>query len=105
VLAVASYDSQPDWGAAGGVARAAATPTYPDSMAILGHSGATGEDSDPAKPHVEVRANSWATGTNPAVNSVYQRILAHNPKIAGHNANLARAGATCAVSCSRRGAW
>jgi TolB protein len=63
-------------------------------MAVLGHSGATGENSDPRRPRVEVRANSWATGTNPAVNSVYLRILAKNPEVRGHNFNLAQGGAT-----------
>jgi hypothetical protein len=71
----------------------ASTPGYPDSIVVLGHSGATGEDSDPAQPHVEIRANSWATGTNPAVHSVYERILAKNPAIRGHNFNLAQGGA------------
>jgi hypothetical protein len=61
---------------------------------VLGHSGATGENSDPSRPGKEVRANSWATGTNPAVNSVYLRILAENPKIEGHNVNLAHGSAT-----------
>src|SRR5919206_128303 len=70
------------------------TPGYPNSIAVLGHSGATGEDSDPAQPHVEIRANSWATGTNPRVDSVYQRILAKNPAIRGHNVNLNQGGAT-----------
>jgi hypothetical protein len=67
---------------------------YPSSIAVLAHSGATGENSDPARPGQEVRANSWATGTNPAVNSVYLRILAENPKIKGHNVNLAHGNAT-----------
>jgi hypothetical protein len=67
---------------------------YPSSIAVLGHSGATGENSDPSRPGVEVRANSWATGTNPAVNSVYLRILAKNPEIKGHNFNLAHGSAT-----------
>jgi hypothetical protein len=71
----------------------ARTPGYPDSMVVIGHSGATGEDSDPAQPHVEIRANSWATGTNPAVHSVYQRILAKNRAIRGHNFNLDQGGA------------
>jgi len=62
-------------------------------MVVLGHSGATGEDSDPGQPHVEIRANSWATGTNPAVHSVYQRILQRNPAIRGRNFNLAQGGA------------
>jgi GDSL-like Lipase/Acylhydrolase len=70
---------------------------YPNSIVVLGHSGATGENSDPTQPGVEVRANSWATGTNPAVNSVYLRILAKNPAIKGHNVNLARGGATVHV--------
>lgn len=67
---------------------------YPNAMAVLGHSGATGESSDPERPGLEVRENSWATGTNPAVKSVYQRILAKNPGIQGHASNLARGGAT-----------
>jgi hypothetical protein len=71
-----------------------ATPGYPSSMAVLGHSNATGEDSDPAQPHTVIRANSWATGTNPAVNSIYLRILAKNPAIKGHNFNLAQPSAT-----------
>jgi GDSL-like Lipase/Acylhydrolase len=72
----------------------ASTPGYPNSIVVIGHSGATGEDSDPTQPHVEIRANSWATGTNPAVRSIYQRILAKNPAVRGHNFNLAQGGAT-----------
>ena len=67
---------------------------YPDSVLVLGHSGATGESSDPAQPGIEVRENSWATGTNPAVNSLYLRLLSAHPQIKGHNVNLARGGAT-----------
>ena len=63
-------------------------------MVVLAHSGATGYDSDPRQPRTDIKANSWATGTNPAVNSVYLRILAKNPRIKGHNANLAEDGAT-----------
>jgi GDSL-like lipase/acylhydrolase family protein len=70
------------------------TPGYPSSIGVLGHSGATGEGSDPDRPGEEVRANSWATGTNPEVNSLYLRILAKNPAIKGHNLNLAEGGAT-----------
>jgi hypothetical protein len=67
---------------------------YPNAMAVLGHSGATGESSDPSKPlHYEARENSWATGTNPAVKSLYLRLLTVNPKIEGHNFNLAQGGA------------
>jgi hypothetical protein len=74
--------------------RPAATEGYPSSIAVLAHSGATGESSDPDQPGVEVRANSWATGTNPDVQSVYLRIQAKNPAIKGHNTNLAEGGAT-----------
>jgi GDSL-like lipase/acylhydrolase family protein len=70
------------------------TPGYPNSIAVLGHSGATGEGSDPHRPGAEVRANSWATGSNPAVKSLYMRILAKNPAIKGHSFNAAEAGAT-----------
>ena len=71
-----------------------ASEELPRSIVVLGHSGATGENSDPSRPGAEVRENSWATGTNPAVNSVYARILAPNPAIKGHNTNLAQGGAT-----------
>src|SRR5215218_6818384 len=61
---------------------------YPNSVAVLGHSGATGESSDPNKPrHYEARENSWASGTNPAVKSLYLRLLSVNPKLEGHNFN------------------
>jgi len=67
---------------------------YPNGIAVLGHSGATGENSDPsAPPRHEARENSWATGTNPAVKSLYLRLLALNPRIKGHNFNLAQGGA------------
>jgi hypothetical protein len=69
------------------------THGYPSSIAVLGHSGATGESSDPNQPGVEIRANSWATGSNPQVNSLYLRILKRNPAIKGHNDNYAEAGA------------
>jgi hypothetical protein len=70
------------------------THGYPSSIAVLGHSGATGESSDPDQPGVEVRKNSWATGSNPKVDSVYSRILERNPAIKGNNLNLAQGGAT-----------
>ena len=79
-----------------------ATAGYPSSIAVLGHSGATGENSDPSKPGVEVRANSWATGTNPEVKSLYQRLLAKNPAIKGHNVNLAQSAATVTISLAKR---
>lgn len=69
------------------------TRGYPDTIALLGHSGGTGENSDPDQPGVEVRENSWATGANPDVDSVYQRILERNPAIEGHNLNYSEGGA------------
>jgi GDSL-like lipase/acylhydrolase family protein len=62
---------------------------YPNSIVVIGHSGATGYNSDPQNPGVDAKANSWATGSNPAVRSIYLRILARNPGIKGHNFNLA----------------
>jgi GDSL-like Lipase/Acylhydrolase len=76
---------------AGGGARPS---SYPSAIAVLGHSGATGFASDPAHPGQDARGNSWATGTNPAVKSIYLRILARNPAIRGHNPNFAQDGAT-----------
>lgn len=68
---------------------------YPDSIVVLGHSGSTGESSDPTKPFgEETRSNSWVTGTNPEVNSLYLRILAVHPAIRDHNLSLSQGGAT-----------
>ena len=76
---------------------------YPNAIAVLGHSGATGFNSDPQRPDADVPANSWATGSNPDVRSLYLRILEANPAIGGHNANLARDGAT--ISQVESQAW
>jgi hypothetical protein len=62
---------------------------YPNSIVVLGHSGATGYNSDPKSPGQDTRANSWATGSNPALKSIYLRILARNPGIKDQNLNLA----------------
>jgi hypothetical protein len=104
VLAAACSDTSPESqaGANSGPTTSAGASTtgsvpyvgYPDSILVLGHSGATGESSDPAQPGVEVRENSWATGTSPAVKSLYLRLLSVHPQIKGHNVNLARGGAT-----------
>jgi lysophospholipase L1-like esterase len=48
------------------------------SLVVIGHSGATGANSDPDKPGLDVPANSWATGTNPEVNSIYRRLAARD---------------------------
>ena len=90
--------------AAGGTGSGTATTTapastagqvsgqYPNAIVVLGHSGATGYDSDPKAPETDARQNSWATGDNPAVDSIYLRLLALNPAVRGHNTNLAVAG-------------
>src|SRR5690349_2388803 len=70
------------------------TPGYPSSMVVIGHSGNTGQATDPDDPEAEVRENAWATGTNPEVRSVYSRILERNPAIEGRAENLAQGGAT-----------
>ncbi len=72
--------------------RAAQSVAFPNAIVVMGHSGATGYDSNPLHPGVDARANSWATGTNPAVNSIYRRILARNPAINGHTFNVAESG-------------
>ncbi|HYN32629.1 MAG TPA: hypothetical protein VES40_08395, partial [Ilumatobacteraceae bacterium] len=76
-------------------ATASATPTqWPNSMVVLGHSGATGWNSDPANPGTDAIQNSWATGDNPQVDSIYARALAQNPALEGNNFNLAVDGST-----------
>lgn len=69
------------------------TPEF-DSIAALGHSGLTGTMSDPQEPWRDARENSWATGDNPAVRSIYERLLADHPALEGHNYNVAVNGAT-----------
>lgn len=72
----------------------APVPGFPSSMVALGDSitAAYGSCFAPtACPR-----NSWSTGDGTQVNSHYRRILAANPAIRGHAANLAKAGATVA---------
>ncbi len=66
----------------------------PRAIAVLGDGGATGYASDTSHPFRDARANSWATGTNPAVRSIYARLLAASPAVRGHNFNFAAHGAT-----------
>ncbi|MGE5073150.1 MAG: SGNH/GDSL hydrolase family protein [Anaerolineae bacterium] len=65
----------------------------PLGIIAIGHSGLTGESSDPSRLGQDAPENSWATGTNPAVNSIYQRLVAVEPEAEGHVANLAEGGA------------
>jgi lysophospholipase L1-like esterase len=64
-----------------------------DSVVVLGHSGTTGYASG-ANPDADVRENSWATGTNPEVASIYQRLLATHPALEGHTQSLGVDGST-----------
>jgi len=92
------------WGGSGKVAvPATASPVTAGSsvassaavgVVAIGHSGLTGENSDPARPaHSDAPENSWATGTSPQVNSVYTRLAAIRPETKGHVANTAQGGA------------
>ena len=69
----------------------ASEPThhYPNSIVVIGHSGATGYNSDPTAPKADAKQNSWATGDNPEVDSIYTRLLAVNGAARGHNVNVA----------------
>jgi hypothetical protein len=60
----------------------------------MGHSGTTGADSDPQQPGTDAKGNSWATGDNPDVESVYLRLLKLNPAVRGHATNLGLDGST-----------
>ena len=61
------------------------------SIAALGASTDTGFAATAKAPDV-APANSWVTGTNPAVRSIYLRLRALNPAIAGHAYNYAVPG-------------
>ncbi len=64
----------------------------PVGLIAIGHSGLTGENSDLSKPRIDAPENSWATGTAPGLNSIYQRLVAVRPETAGHVANFAEGG-------------
>jgi hypothetical protein len=66
----------------------------PVGIIALGHSGMNGQNSNPAMPGYGAPQNSWSTGTNPEVNSVYQRLIAIQPEHEGHVFNAAEGGAT-----------
>lgn len=66
-------------------------PARPVGIIAIGHSGLTGEGTG-ARAEA-VLANSWATGTEPAVDSVYLRMVAADPATEGHVRNTAFGGA------------
>lgn len=65
----------------------------PAGVVAIGHSGLTGESSDPQRPGEDALENSWATGTNPDVKSIYLRLSAVRPETQGHVSNRAMGGA------------
>src|SRR4051812_14202510 len=68
---------------------AARTPRL-DAIAVIGHSGATGYNSTGTDQ--DVPENSWATGSNPKVDSIYRRLLATHPALKDHAYNAAVSG-------------
>lgn len=74
------------------LAVAARAAAYPNSMDALGDSITRGFNTC-SIAFTDCPENSWATGTNSAVDSYYQRLLALNPGISGHNFNDAVSGA------------
>ena len=72
----------------------ASTPaTKPVGLMVIGHSGLTGENTDPSQPGRPVLRNSWATGSSTRVDSVYARLVAVLPQTQGHVVNAAVGGA------------
>jgi len=77
------------------VGAASALAVFPNSMAATGDS-ITRAFNTCSFPFTDCIQNSWATGTERAVNSFYLRILERNPGIREHNNNDARSGAKMA---------
>jgi hypothetical protein len=75
--------------------------TEPVGLIALGHSGLTAENSDPDKPGQPALENSWATGTNPDVNSIYLRLIEVRRETEGHIANTAVGGGRAAQLASQ----
>ncbi|MCH7484888.1 MAG: hypothetical protein IIA90_07045 [Chloroflexi bacterium] len=80
-------------GASATTHRAGASPEitgYPDSIAGLGDSITRAVNSDAFGDRPE---NSWVTGTNASVDTIYSRLLAVHPAISGNRFNEAVSGA------------
>jgi len=69
----------------------AAVSGPPNSVAVLGDSISAGTGTA-GLPSAEQPGNSWATGTNSAVLSIYQRLVEINPAANGNNYNQASNG-------------
>lgn len=68
------------------------TIPLPRSMAAVGDSISQAYDVDSSGFLKDNPAESWSTGSDPAVDSQYQRILAAAPAVAGHGFNDAVSG-------------
>jgi hypothetical protein len=90
---VAAASSTP-LGSASAAPSASVEPAFQGGLIAIGHSGLTGEGT--GSQFEAVPANSWATGTNPDVDSVYLRMVATHPETKAHVANTARGGAVAA---------
>ena len=66
----------------------------PVGIIAIGHSGLTGENADPERQGRDARDQSWATGEDPAVDSIYLRMVANDSAHDGHVANTAAGGAS-----------
>ena len=77
--------------ALGSLGSVSAQALTPNSMDALGDS-ITRAFNTCSTAFTDCPENSWATGTNAAVNSVYERILAKNAAIKGNNFNDAVSG-------------
>jgi len=71
------------------------SPVAVSGVIAIGHSGLTGEGTGAV--FEAVPANSYATGSAPAVNSVYLRLRALRPDLAGVASNHARGGAVASA--------
>jgi lysophospholipase L1-like esterase len=67
---------------------------HPVGILAVGHSALTGEGVDTFGPGQANLAASYATGTDPAVNSMYLRLVAVAPETEGHVQNEAAGGAS-----------
>jgi lysophospholipase L1-like esterase len=72
---------------------ASASSAYPRVMAATGDSVTRAFDVNWFYLLRDGTEYSWSTGTNTAVNSHYRRLLALDPRLAGHAYNDARSGA------------
>ena len=93
LLTACGADGSADTGSTLSSASAGRITPELDSIAVLGHSIATGTMSDPGGSTRDAHENSWATGENPKVQSIYTRLLKNHPALEGHNYNAAINGA------------